>query len=52
MKMKCKFCGISLKQLMFYGLFDLFGAKVSPDPMYCPDSPNHKHELVKEAKPA
>jgi len=47
LKMKCKFCGVTLKQLMFYGLIDLFGGKTSPDPMYCSDSPSHKHELVR-----
>ena len=51
LKMHCKYCGVTLRRLLFYALLhDLGGASISPDPMYCHDAPNHEHDLVTEAK--
>ena len=43
---KCKHCGeqITKKELIFYLLVALCGGTVHPDPFYCPDTPNHKHD--------
>jgi len=46
---KCKYCGVDFGWLLCEGLMILCGAKVYPEPTWCPDSPDHKHHPKKRA---
>ena len=42
----CKYCGERVERLMIKAMLMELGCSVHPSADYCPDSPDHKHELV------
>ncbi len=43
--MKCKYCNESLDRLMCFAMLKDAGCHVSPDPLFCCNSPSGEHDL-------